>query len=1209
MDTICDGSPVSITLTSPTVPTRTVKFRYVTEAPAGVTVTPATGTGLNNNDILTNTITNTNDQAQLVKFIVTPYTRQAGSENEKCTGINDTAYVWVEPTARIMVAPKVDTICDGAQVNITLTSPSVPTRAVKFRYVTEAPAGVTVTPATGTGLNNNDILINTVTNTNDQAQLVKFIVTPYSRVAGSENEKCTGISDTAYVWVEPTARMSVTPKQDTICDGSPVSITLTSPSVPTRPVKFRYVTEAPAGVTVAPASGIGLNNNDILINTITNTNDQAQLVKFIITPYSRVAGSENEKCTGINDTAYVWVEPTVRVIATLQKDTLCSGDFTTIDLNSPYVPTRPVMIRYYTQAPYGISVAPASGTALPDGSVLTETLVNMTDTAKQVVFIIVPYTRESASESEKCTGLADTVRVWVEPTPRVGLTPAQDTICTSLTPLVLFSTVTRSVQPVNFSYEAQYNASFVSVYFAKDTIDLLPGFTLEDSIVNLTTVPQMVTFIAYPYLMGPGGIRKCPGIPDTTVIWIAPTLHLLVDSISTYIGGNNIRCKHENNGFIRLMPGGGATAFASYDVYDLSYTWNNGRTTKDISQLIANTYSVIIKDHFGCRDDSVFVLTQPDSVTTSIQIIQNVSCFGNDGILKANTKGGIPGYDNVWIKVPEDFGELPPIHRNILYNAPEGRYVMQAFDTNRCQSVQASVNRDLTQPPAVTVGAYPVNYGEYQIRCNGENSGSFVTVNNNMTNITYHWSGPGYDTTFTNALQFNYQNNLNAGLYTLHYTDVAQCQGEFIINMEEPAPLEIERHTLSTYNELYNISCFGLQDGRISLNTISGGHEESEYSYNWISLSGGNITDSTLRNQTGLEAGQYSVVVSDTFNCSVSDTFELIQPSEITSIHEISQSVGGVYNLNCFGDNTGFIVLHPEGGDITKAPYQFQWKQGGTSPEIQNLVAGDYIVTIKDGINCSITDTIPIVQPSKLQIDSIRMSDHNGFEVSCFEGNDGTIRIFGNGGEGKYSYDWTVNNTALGRDTSFIDNLTSGSYKLNFTDVNNCAVTWTAPLESPSRLILQFENTNVNCTGDVKGSTRAVVTGGLSAYTYLWEDNINETDALRTGLDTGKYVLTVTDRNLCQIKDTSVIVQNPPVQVTIQVIDSISCHNGVDGKLRALVTTGIAPFTYEWNTGIHSETVSGASDNYSVTVTDADQCIRYTIACLMIPTNCRLWLI
>ena len=61
-----------------------------------------------------------------------------------------------------------------------------------------------------------------------------------------------------------------------------------------------------------------------------------------------------------------------------------------------------------------------------------------------------------------------------------------------------------------------------------------------------------------------------------------------------------------------------------------------------------------------------------------------------------------------------------------------------------------------------------------------------------------------------------------------------------------------------------------------------------------------------------------------------------------------------------------------------------------------------------------------------MQIDSVQMSDHNGFAVSCFEGSDGTIRIFGNGGEGSYNYDWNANNISLGRDTSYIDNLTTG---------------------------------------------------------------------------------------------------------------------------------------------------------------------------------------
>jgi gliding motility-associated-like protein len=1189
-DTICDGSQVNITLTSPSVPTRTVKFRYVTEAPAGVTVTPATGGPLDNNAVLVNTIANTNDQAQLVKFIVTPYTREAGSELEKCTGINDTAYVWVEPTAKISVTPKQDTICDGSQVNITLTSPSVPTRAVKFRYVTEAPAGVTVTPATGGPLDNNAVLVNTIANANDQAQLVKFIITPYTRQPGSELEKCTGINDTAYVWVEPTAKISVTPKQDTICDGAQVNITLTSPSVPTRTVKFRYVTEAPAGVTVTPATGTGLNNNDILTNTIVNTSDQAQLVKFIVTPYTRQAGSELEKCTGINDTAYVWVEPSVRLIATLQKDTICSGDATMIDLNSPSVPTRPVLFRFDTQVPFGLSVSPANGTAITNNSTLTETFINVTDTAKQVVFIITPYTREAASESEKCSGIPFTVRVWVEPTPKVELTPSQDTICTSLRTNVHFSTVTRSVQAVKFYYEARYNPSLVAVYYAKDTFNLDPGFPMVDSIVNRTSVPQKVTFIAYPYLNGPAGIRKCPGIQDSTVIWIAPTLRVMVDSISRFIGDKNIRCRGDNSGYISLMPQGGITTFANYDIYDLSYTWSTGETGRSISQLVAGSYSININDHFGCQDDSVIVLTQPDSVlTTSIIVIHTVSCFGKDGILKANTKGGTRDYDNVWIQVPKDFGESPPIHRDILYNAPEGRYILKAYDTNGCTTLIPTVWRDLTQPPAKSVGAYPINYGSYQLKCNGDSSGSWVTVNNSMTNITYHWTGPGFDSTFTNALQLNYQYNLKAGLYNLVYTDESNCKGELNTDMEEPDPLIIEKDTMSFYYGLYNVSCFGRSDGQINLNRIRGGHIESEYIYSWRSISGGIITDSTLRNQSGLEAGQYSVVVSDTFNCSTGETYDLIQPSEIKLVPEISQSIAGGHNVNCYGDSSGYIVLHPEGGDISKAPYQFQWQQGDTSRELKNLVAGDYIVTVTDGINCSISDTITIAQPDKLLIDSVRISDHNGFAVSCFEGYDAAIRIFGNGGTGKYNYNWSVNNSALGRDTSYIDNLTAGSYKLDLTDANYCNVSWTALLESPEQLKLRFENTNVNCTGKEKGSTRAIVTGGLPSYVYAW-DSPASTDQELSGLDTGLYVLTVTDRNLCRITDTSVIAQNPPVQVTIQVTDSISCHNEIDGKLTAVVATGIAPYTYKWSNNLPTETISAGRGSYSVTVTDSAEC-------------------
>ncbi len=72
--------------------------------------------------------------------------------------------------------------------------------------------------------------------------------------------------------------------------------------------------------------------------------------------------------------------------------------------------------------------------------------------------------------------------------------------------------------------------------------------------------------------------------------------------------------------------------------------------------------------------------------------------------------------------VPEDFGEVPPIHRDTLYNATEGKYSMEVYDTNGCRAV-AKPN-ELSQPTATGIMALPdTTYGDYQIKCNGENSG------------------------------------------------------------------------------------------------------------------------------------------------------------------------------------------------------------------------------------------------------------------------------------------------------------------------------------------------------------------------------------------------------------------------------------------------------------------------------------------------------
>ena len=158
-----------------------------------------------------------------------------------CGGKTDTVRVWVEPVARVQVAQDTASVCNDERVSITVNSPTIPTRPVKFRYYTESDPDVSITPGTGTLLDKGITLTDSLHNAGDTARLVKFIITPYTLEAGSDNEKCSGIADTVYVWAEPT--LKVTHQEDTICSSGAVDLPLQTISRPSQQIYFRYTAE------------------------------------------------------------------------------------------------------------------------------------------------------------------------------------------------------------------------------------------------------------------------------------------------------------------------------------------------------------------------------------------------------------------------------------------------------------------------------------------------------------------------------------------------------------------------------------------------------------------------------------------------------------------------------------------------------------------------------------------------------------------------------------------------------------------------------------------------------------------------------------------------------------------------------------------------------------------------------------------------------
>lgn len=105
------------------------------------------------------------------------------------------------------------------------------------------------------------------------------------------------------------------------------------------------------------------------------------------------------------------------------------------------------------------------------------------------------------------------------------------------------------------------------------------------------------------------------------------------------------------------------------------------------------------------------------------------------------------------------------------------------------------------------------------------------------------------------------------------------------------------------------------------------------------------------------------------------------------------------------------------------------------------------------------------------------------------------------------NFSWTPQLTDIGRHF-FTARIRDNKCPLNAASVYAYSIIIPAPL-SPS--IDTIITVDVLCNGDSTGEARAVVSGGVPPYAYLWPDG--QTTATATGLKAGTYTLTVTDAN------------------------------------------------------------------------------------------------
>lgn len=480
-------------------------------------------------------------------------------------------------------------------------------------------------------------------------------------------------------------------------------------------------------------------------------------------------------------------------------------------------------------------------------------------------------------------------------------------------------------------------------------------------------------------------------------------------------------------------------------------------------------------------------------------------------------------------------------------NLSAGYYDVEVIDNLTGCSRIAIINITEPEPLLASLTSTAVD-------CNGDATGSLeLSVSGGTEPYTYAWDN--------GASTANLQ-NITAGTYSLTITDDNGCSTSLSGEVTEPF------QALGSSIEHSEISCNDASDASVDVDVWGG---TPFYTYAWSN-------GSSSQDLTNVPAGTYTVSITDNNGCSMTQSVDISNPPALS---HTSYST----NNDCYGDTDGTAGVEVSGGT---EPYTYNWANSDymlsyNIPELENLIADDYFLTVTDAHGCSLTETFTVTSPDALEI-SI-----SGTDATSYGASDGQIDLDVEGGTPAYSYNWS--NGVSSEDNPDVP---AGDYSVDVIDSNGCQVSASIVIEQPlSALEYTYTQENVNCNGGSDGAVTLHATGGVKPYTYLWS-NGSTLDYL-TDLQAGTYFCTLTDANNTEFVDSVIITEPDPLSFSFSTTN-ISCFGGNDGIIDLTVSGGTEPYRYQWYdpdyalAGIQEDLHDVRAGEYQLEVTDTNNC-------------------
>ncbi len=132
---------------------------------------------------------------------------------------------------------------------------------------------------------------------------------------------------------------------------------------------------------------------------------------------------------------------------------------------------------------------------------------------------------------------------------------------------------------------------------------------------------------------------------------------------------------------------------------------------------------------------------------------------------------------------------------------------------------------------------------------------------------------------------------------------------------------------------------------------------------------------------------------------------------------------------------------------------------------------------------------------------------------------------------------------------------------------------------------------SISCSGEEDGSINIIVTGGNGEYNYLWSNS--ETNSSINSLQAGTYSVTISDSTACYSEKTFTITE--PEEIYAVSIIAPDTNNQCVASVSINVSGGTAPYSFIWsepNANNCNVLSNLCENNYSVTITDANNCIK-----------------